>query len=194
MTSKESAFQKLGAFVRTMWPRRVRSGPVLTRIPQREPEDCLICTVAMVLGYSYERVLSDSQRYPQQLDGKYDEWWVDYIQHQGRRVVFRPTSEAHDLVRFPKATVGILGITFYHLKRRHVVALDSMDVLDPRDGQPDHMRLADYMMLNGPDGFDFDSEFLVITWAEYVAGVSSQSARSVGALRANTHGCRDFGN
>jgi len=36
---------------------------VIVRIPQRTMDDCVICAVAMVMDYPYERVLTDSERY-----------------------------------------------------------------------------------------------------------------------------------
>ena len=58
---------------------------MLTRIPQRTQDDCVTCVVAMVRR-SYERVARDSQRYPNRTsDGKFYEWWVDYLEHEGLR-------------------------------------------------------------------------------------------------------------
>jgi hypothetical protein len=47
---------------------------MIERIPQRGRQDCVICTVAMVMRppFDYERVLLDSRRYPQiTAEGKY---------------------------------------------------------------------------------------------------------------------------
>ncbi len=136
---------------------------MIERIPQRTMDDCVICVVAMVMGLSYERVLEDSTRYEQRSsDGKFLEWWVTYIQHQGRTVRFKPFMEAYDLWKSPRQTVGILGMTIPYLRRRHVVAVDAVGVIDPADGSPDHIYLADYVASRRPEGFDFDSEFLMI--------------------------------
>jgi hypothetical protein len=127
-------------------------------------DDCAICVVAMVMGYSYERVFQDSLRYEKQLsNGKFFEWWVPYIQHQGRRVEFRPFEEAFGLCEKQRYAVGILGMTLPLLKRRHVVALDIAGVIDPADGCPDHMPLVNYIAFRLPYGVVFDDhEFLVI--------------------------------
>jgi hypothetical protein len=135
---------------------------MIERIPQRSMDDCVTCVVAMVMGYPYERVLRDSDRYEQQnSSGKFLEWWVEYIQHQGRRVQFRPFMEAYDLWKRPRQ-VGILGMTVPHLKRRHVAAVDMAGVVDPADGSPDHIHLADYVASRLPQGVVFDTEFLAI--------------------------------
>ena len=125
--------------------------------------DCVTCVVAMVTGYPYEHVLEDSKRYPQQTsDGKYYEWWVDYFQHQRLKVEFRPFMGAYDLWKEADRAVGILGMTIPHLKRRHVAAVDQAGVVDPADGCPDHIHLADYIQSRLPQGVVFDTEFLAI--------------------------------
>jgi hypothetical protein len=136
---------------------------MIERIPQRAMDDCVTCVVAMVMGYPYELVLEDSARYEQQSSGgKFLEWWVAYIQHQGRTVQFRPFMEAYDLWKSPRQAVGILGMTIPHLSRRHVVAVDAAGVIDPADGSPDHIYLADYILSRISQGVIFDSEFLMI--------------------------------
>ncbi|HVB82274.1 MAG TPA: hypothetical protein VNE82_20265 [Candidatus Binataceae bacterium] len=117
----------------------------------------------MVTGYSYERVLDDSKRYEQQTkDGKFYEWWVDYLQHRGLKVDFRRFIAAYDLWKDGGRTVGILGMTIPHLKRRHVVAVDAGGVVDPADGCPDRLNLADYIASRLPQGVVFDDVFLAI--------------------------------
>lgn len=136
---------------------------VIKRIPQRTTDDCVTCVVAMVMGYPYERVLIDAVRYEKtNSDGKFLEWWVAYIQHEGLRVEFRPFMEAYSLWKGQGRTVGILGMTVPALKRRHVVALDAAGVIDPADGFPDHMHLSDYVGSRLPQGIIFDTEFLAI--------------------------------
>lgn len=126
-------------------------------------DDCVTCVVAMVMGYSYERILEDSARYEQRsTEGKFLEWWVPYIQHQGRTVNFRPFMEAYDLWKSPHEAAGILGMTIPHLKWRHVVAVDAAGVVDPADGFPEHMHLAEYIACRLPGGFVFDTEFLAV--------------------------------
>src|ERR1700731_3278434 len=117
---------------------------MIKRIPQRSMDDCVTCVVAMVMGYPYERVLKDGDCYEQQNSaGKFLEWWVEYIQHKGRTVRLRPFVEAYDLWKNPRQ-VGILGMTVPDLRRRHVAAVDIAGVVDPADGCPDHVHLADY--------------------------------------------------
>jgi len=125
--------------------------------------DCAICVVAMVTGYPYERVVHDRERYAQQTaDGKYYEWWVDYIQHEGWTVQFRPFIEAYGLWKNDGPTAGILGMTIPHLQVRHVAVLDAKGVIDPADGFPDHIHLVDYILQRLPDGVVFDNEFLTV--------------------------------
>jgi hypothetical protein len=138
---------------------------MIKRIPQRGIDDCAICVVAMVMGYTYERVLQDSDHYEQQnVRGKFLEWWVEYIRDEGQTAQFRPFVEAYDLWKSPGRTVGILGMTIPHLKRRHVAAVDAAGVVDPANGFPDHLHLADYVASRLPQGVVFDTEFLAIYW------------------------------
>jgi len=117
----------------------------------------------MVMGYTYERVQNDSMSYEKQNNkGKFLEWWVEYIQHQGLRIEFRPFMEAYNLWKSHDRTVGILGMTVPDQRRRHVVAVDSAGVIDPADGFPEHMHLSDYVMSRLPQGVVFDTEYLAI--------------------------------
>lgn len=126
--------------------------------------DCVICVVAMVTGYSYEQVLKDSEHYTKHdAEGKF-EWWVEYIQHEGRTVQRSPFIEAFNLWKSPRRTVGILGMDIPHLKRAHVAAVDAAGVVDPADGFPDHLHLADYCAHRLQDGFVLHADFLAIHW------------------------------
>jgi hypothetical protein len=136
---------------------------LLQRVPQRTMDDCVICVVAMVTGYNYERVLRDSLRYDKTTsDGKFYEWWSDYLQHEGYRVTLRPFMDAYDLWKFDGQIVGLLTMQIPHLKSGHVVALDPAGVIDPADGSPDHAHLAEYVASRLPHGFVFDTEFLAV--------------------------------
>lgn len=136
---------------------------MIARIPQRTMDDCVTCVVAMVTGYSYERVCDDSARYAQRTsNGKFYEWWVEYLQHQGLKVELRPFMQAYELWKTGGQTVGILGMTIPRLKRRHVAALDAAGVVDPADGCPDHLHLADYVESRCSQGVVIDAEFLAI--------------------------------
>src|SRR5271170_4575504 len=118
---------------------------MIVRIPQRTMDDCVICAVAMVMGYPYERVLMDSERYEQRSSaGKFLEWWLGYIGDEGRTAQRRPFLQMYDLWKSPIQAVGILGMEFQHHERRHVVAVDAAGVVDPASGCPDHIHLADY--------------------------------------------------
>jgi hypothetical protein len=137
---------------------------LVSRVPQRTRDDCVICTVAMALGYSYKRVQSDSRAYPQLTeDGKFFEWWVGYMQDEGRHIALRPSIEAYDLWKHQDGTVGILGMTIERERRRHVAALDTVGVVDPANGAPDHVELAEYIIGRCAQGFLFDPDFLLVT-------------------------------
>jgi hypothetical protein len=69
---------------------------------------------------------------------------------------------AYDLWKEDGRTVGILGMTIPHIKRRHVAAVDQAGVIDPADGSPDRVHLADYIESRLPQGFVFDTEFLAL--------------------------------
>jgi hypothetical protein len=136
---------------------------MIERIPQKTLDDCTTCVVAMVMGYTYEQVLEDTRPYARRnADGKYLEWWVEYIQHKGLTVAFRPFMEAYDLWKSPGQTVGILGMTIPHMQRRHVVAIDAEGVIDPADGRPNRMHLAEYVASQLAIGIVIDTEFLAI--------------------------------
>jgi hypothetical protein len=108
--------------------------------------------------------LRDSTRYDKQNSmGKFIEWWMPYMHEQGLRVALRPFMDAYSLWRSPEGrTVGILGMTLPHLKRRHVAAVDAAGVIDPADGFPDHLHLADYIASRLPQGVVFDNDFLAV--------------------------------
>jgi hypothetical protein len=64
---------------------------MIVRIPQRPQDDCVICTVAMVIGpeCGYERVLSDRNRYPKiSPEGKFLAWWETYLRDEGFEAVY----------------------------------------------------------------------------------------------------------
>lgn len=135
---------------------------MIKKISQRQMEDCVTCVLAMVTGYSYEQVEADRSRYSETTsDGKFYEWWFEYLPREGFQIDRRPFMRAYDLGR-EKQTVGILGMTIERLKRRHVVALDAFGVVDPATGFPDHFDLAAYIHRRLPEGFVFDGDFLAI--------------------------------
>jgi hypothetical protein len=118
----------------------------------------------MALGYTYERVLTDEAGYLKQTgNGKFYEWWAEYIAHQGLQQDLRPLNEAANLQSFhgPRA-VGILGLTFEHLRWRHVAAIDVVGVVDPANGFPNHMEVAEYVATRQAQGGTFDRDFRVI--------------------------------
>jgi hypothetical protein len=136
---------------------------LLSRLPQRTQEDCVICVVAMIMGYSYKRVLRQSGAYPETENGKFFEWWVGYMQDEGYRVTRQPFMSAYDLWKDKSGAVGMLGMTIEHEQRRHVAAIDAAGVVDPASGAPDHIHLAEYIVARRALGIEFDSEFLLVT-------------------------------
>jgi len=54
------------------------------------------------------------------------------------------------------------GITIPHRKRRHVVAVDGLSVIDPAGGLPERIHLSDYIASRLRDSFIFDPDFLAI--------------------------------
>jgi hypothetical protein len=138
---------------------------MILRIPQRGMMDCAICAVAMVMGppYSYERVAADSARYEHVTrEGKFHEWWVPYLQHEGFAVCFRPASDLSALGQFGGTVVGLFGMTIPHVRMRHVVAVDALGVVDPADNFPDYVALSEYAHGRVGQGVVFDDEFLAV--------------------------------
>lgn len=138
---------------------------MILRIPQRKEDDCVICTVAMVMGppYTYERVERDSERYEKvSAEGKFTEWWVTYLRDKGFDTCYCKFDGLHTLGLYAGCVVGILGMDIPHLERGHVVAVDEIGVIDPADNAPDHIALSEYVLSRLPDGVRFHQEWLAI--------------------------------
>ena len=137
---------------------------MIHRVEQRGQLDCVTCVVSMVMGsdFPYERVDADSERYQKTKDGKFYEWWVEYLQHNGFRVYFRPFSGLYQIKCFGGEVVGILGLTIPHERMRHVVAVDELGIVDPSTGAPDHFDIAEYVKARVADGLVFDEKFLAV--------------------------------
>jgi hypothetical protein len=93
-----------------------RLAKMITHIPQRAMPDCAICTLAMVMGgpYGYERVLTDSAKYPQQTNnGKFYPWWNRYLNDEGFLTRYRPFNDVYALPHYGGAVVGILPCRCY---------------------------------------------------------------------------------
>jgi hypothetical protein len=133
----------------------------IIRIPQRETTDCAICTVAMVLGYSYERVQTERrQRY-----GHFDDqtaWWEHYLEDEGRTWEYRPIVELQTLSGYGGDVVGLLVMGQHQLRASHIVAIDEFGFVDPSDGFPDHVPFDRYPLMKSAQGFVFDQDFLAI--------------------------------
>jgi hypothetical protein len=137
---------------------------MLRRVAQRTQSDCVICVLAMVMGwpYSYERVLRDSEKYLKEVDGKFLGWWDYYLADEGFQIVLRPFSDLYELPRFAGKVVGLLNLSFPHLQQGHIVAVDEMGVVDPADGSPDHINIARYVRDRTAQGARFDASFLAV--------------------------------
>jgi hypothetical protein len=122
----------------------------------------------MVMGppYSYERVLRDSAKYPQVLENvKFHAWWEPYLSAEGFRAVYRPFLDLCNLPRFRGRVVGLLGMTITHIRKRHIVAVDELGIIDPADGAPDHIfyiEIGNYINERESQGFTFDDDFLAV--------------------------------
>jgi hypothetical protein len=119
----------------------------------------------MVMGprYSYERVLRDSQKYAKQSEGgKFCAWWEPYLRDEGFRAAYRPVLDLYGLKRFKGRVVGLLVMDVPHLKVAHIVAADELGVVDPADGAPDHIEIAEYVLSRRAQGVNFHAEFLAV--------------------------------
>ena len=136
---------------------------MLARIGQRTKADCSICVTAMVTGLSYEQVVADSARYETvSPEGKFYAWWEPYLRDLGFRFAYRPFMDLYKLQAFRGSTVGILGLSFPHLKAGHVVAVDEIGVIDPADGGLEHMTIQEHILSRRRDGAEFHEEFLAV--------------------------------
>ena len=134
---------------------------VLRRIPQRSQDDCAICAVGMVLGYSYERVEADRARF-----AHFDDttaWWEHYLLDEGHVNEYRPLADLSVVQAASAPVVGLLVMETRRLQAAHVVAIDEVGVLDPSDGFPEHMAWSTHPAVKGSPGFVLDSEFLGVS-------------------------------
>lgn len=138
---------------------------MIIRIPQRGQDDCVICTVAMVMGppYGYERVLADSVKYPKiSSEGKFSAWWETYFRDEGFESRYCHFEGLRALHLYGGAVVGLLGMDIPYLRRGHVVAVDELGVVDPADNAPDHVALDAYVHNRLRDGVVFHTEWLAV--------------------------------
>jgi hypothetical protein len=138
---------------------------MIVRIPQRSKTDCTICAVAMVMGhpYSYERVLSDSDKYQKtSKDGKFNAWWELYLRDEGFLAEYRPFMDLYNLPRFGGRVVGLLMFDIHHIKYSHIVAVDELGVIDPADNMSSHTEIAEYVLGRRNQGAVFHREFLAV--------------------------------
>lgn len=135
------------------------------RVPQRTQTDCVICTVAMVMGpyYDYDRVLSDSSRYPKiSSEGKFSAWWETYLRDEGFECVYCHFDGLYALGQSGGDVVGIMGMDIPHRASGHVVAVDKFGVVDPADNAPERVAIAEYVHTRLLDGVVFHPEWLAI--------------------------------
>jgi hypothetical protein len=133
----------------------------VVRINQREMTDCAICVAAMVLSYSYERVLEDRRRRYPQLDNK-TAWWEWYFQDEGRVVDYLPLAQLQVVQVKDSAVIGVLMANNPAIEKGHVVVVDEVGVVDPADGCPDHLMFARWASLKVTQGFVLDRDFLAV--------------------------------
>lgn len=133
----------------------------IIRVPQRTNTDCAICCVAAVLGVPYETVLSDRrERYGHMDDNT--SWWSEYLADQGLHCKWAPTGTMARLEAHGGTALGLLVMTHPTCGRAHMVAADELGIVDPADGSPDHIPFDTYPELRRAQGFEFQSEFLLI--------------------------------
>lgn len=141
---------------------------MLKRVCQRGDDDCAIAVVATVMGppYTYERVLSDSLRYPHfPRDGRFSAWWETYLRGAGFSNEYHPLCQLRNLV----TTADVAGILMLAPKvagqAGHVVAVDEYGFINPSTNWPDriaslHELISEYSRL----GYEYepDQDFLAV--------------------------------
>ncbi|MGH7084038.1 MAG: hypothetical protein ACREFN_03510 [Acetobacteraceae bacterium] len=138
---------------------------MILRIPQRRQNDCAVCAVAMVMDspYTYERVLKDSEDYPRRSrNGKFLPWWDGYLAHEGFESAYCHLGGLYKLHEYGGSVVGLLGMTFPHLKAAHIVAVDELGVLDPANNALEHVPIQHYLSNRTFDGALYRDEWLAV--------------------------------
>src|SRR5580658_7479004 len=124
---------------------------MISRIPQRNEGDCVICVLAMVMDRPYERVLADSEQEKYSKtdgDGKFLAWWEAYLRDEGFQCEYRPLHELPLLSRHAGRVLGLVTMELPPEPARrtgHIVAVDEFGAVDPADGAPDHLPIDEYM-------------------------------------------------
>jgi hypothetical protein len=131
---------------------------MITRISQRNQDDCTFCAIAMVMGrpYSYERVLADSAKYQAVTpDNNFLAWWEYYLRDEGFQAVYRPFLDLHILPQFAGELIAVLGMDIPQLRKSHIVAVDEFGIVDPAENAPDHIDVNAYVLKRLSEGFLF---------------------------------------
>ena len=131
---------------------------MLTRVSQRTERDCVIATVATVMGppYSYERVEQAQNRYPQTTsDGMHASWWETYLWDEGFPNEYHPVARLHSIVGPPANIVGIVMLRPQSGKHGHVIAFDERGWINPATNWPERIPsltelLGEYWRLGSP--------------------------------------------
>lgn len=134
---------------------------ILERIPQRARHDCTVCAVAMVLGYTYERVATDRATLTHFGDNV--AWWEHYLADEGRHNDYRPLADISVVQATGAPVVGLLGMQSDQRQAGHLAAIDEVGVLDPSDGFPEHTPWSAYRAVKRAQSFLLDSEFLAVS-------------------------------
>lgn len=146
---------------------------MIRRIAQRQQDDCAICVVAMLMEplHYYDRVCIESGKYEKNgPSGKFYAWWESYLTDNGFRLCYRPFMDLYELPRFGGRVVGVLGMDMPQLRFSHIVCVDEIGVVDPADGAPDHIELAEYVLSRRAHGAVFHKEFLAVAGPQVQAG------------------------
>jgi hypothetical protein len=119
-------------------------------LSQRTPDDCAVCSVAMVMGApsSYERVSLDATRFPKVDDRGYAlAWWKDYLEQEGFEVAHELLEDPRrfsDLSVLPDGSRALLVYQIPHMGIGHIVAIDNVGVIDPMDQPARYVSVAEF--------------------------------------------------
>ncbi len=134
---------------------------ILRRVPQRQLDDCAICSIASVLGYSYERVQADRRQRYGHVDDR-TAWWEWYLEDEGHSSEYLPTTQLDVISRKGGTVVGLFVMHHHALRASHIIAIDELGFVDPSDGFPDHVLFDVYPTIKTAQGFIFDQDFLAV--------------------------------
>lgn len=115
---------------------------MLGRVEQRTNSDCVIATVATIMGgpYTYERVQQAQSQYPQTTpNGLHASWWETYLWDERFPNEYHPTARLDSIIGPPGNIVGIVMLRPHSGNIGHIIALDEFGFINPATNWPNRI-------------------------------------------------------